>query len=50
MQDETFQTMHRVRPDLDAAQVGFMKDSISNISTHPAMSATLTINEELVDE
>ncbi|MCL2839516.1 MAG: hypothetical protein FWE05_01995 [Defluviitaleaceae bacterium] len=50
MTDEPFQTMHRIRPTIDATAVAFLKDSISAISTHPAMSAALTINEELVEE
>ncbi|MCL2218020.1 MAG: hypothetical protein FWB91_13520 [Defluviitaleaceae bacterium] len=50
MEDEVFQTMHRVRPDINAMEVDFLKDSISTISIHPAMSAALTISEELAEE
>ena len=50
MEDKTFQTMHRVRPNLNAMEVAFLQDSVASISEHPAASAALTINEELVEE
>jgi len=50
MTDDVFQTMHRVRPSLDAFAVEILRDSVSTISVHPAMSAALTISEELIEE
>ena len=50
MTDEPFQTLQRVRPNLNTTQVTNLKDGITAISQIPAMSAALTITEELADE
>ena len=47
--DEVFQTMQRVRPNLDATSVASLRDSINSISTHSARSAVMTVSEELTE-
>jgi len=48
--DEPFQSLTRVRPNIDPMQVTFLQEGISTISNQSAFSATLTISEELVKE
>jgi len=48
--DETIQTLHRVRPNIDAMQVEFLQDGINAIAIPQAVSAALSIQEELVEQ
>jgi hypothetical protein len=48
--DATVQFLHRIRPDITAAEVNNIRNGINFIGSEVIMSTAMTVTEELTDD